>query len=92
MIVSIRHKGLRRLYRDADGRGLNAEHLEKIELILAALDSVEGVEALDLPSFRLHPLVGDRRGWWSITVRANWRIIFRFDEQGVHDVDLVDYH
>ncbi len=46
---------------------------------------------MNLPGFRLHPLIGNRKGFWAITVRANWRIVFRF-EDGAADVDLVDYH
>lgn len=47
---------------------------------------------MDLPPFRLHPLKGDLRGFWAVTVRANWRIIFRFENGDAYDVDLVDYH
>jgi toxin HigB-1 len=42
--------------------------------------------------FRLHPLKGGRQGYWAVTVRANWRIVFRFDGEDAADVDLVDYH
>lgn len=45
-----------------------------------------------IPGFRLHPLKGDLAGFWAVTVRANWRVIFRFDAGHAHDVDLVDYH
>jgi proteic killer suppression protein len=47
---------------------------------------------MDIPGFRLHPLKGDMAGLWSVTVRANWRIIFRFKDGDVTDVDLIDYH
>jgi toxin HigB-1 len=48
---------------------------------------------MDLPGFHLHPLTGSLAGFWSVTVRANWRIIFRFDDHGdVTDVDYMDYH
>jgi proteic killer suppression protein len=47
---------------------------------------------MDLPGFRLHLLRGDLAGYWSVTVRANWRIIFRFEDSDAADVDLVDYH
>jgi proteic killer suppression protein len=47
---------------------------------------------MDLPGFGLHPLKGDLKNFWSVTVRANWRIIFRFEDGEVHDVDLLDYH
>jgi proteic killer suppression protein len=42
--------------------------------------------------YRLHPLKGDLRGFWSVTVRANWRIIFRFEKEDAFDVELIDYH
>jgi toxin HigB-1 len=92
MIRSFRHRGLRRLYEDDDRRGLNPQHVEKIARILARLDVAQRPEDLDLPGFRLHPLRGDFIGFWSVTVRANWRIIFRFVESDATDVDLVDYH
>ena len=60
--------------------------------ILAALDATDGIEGMDLPTFRLHPLKGELKGFWAVTVRANWRVIFRFDDGRALDVDLVDYH
>lgn len=45
-----------------------------------------------VPGFRLHPLKGELRGWWAVTVRVNWRVIFRFDGEDATDVDLIDYH
>ena len=52
----------------------------------------EAIEEMDLQSFHLHPLKGDYQGFWSVTVRANWRIIFRFEDGKVFDVELIDYH
>jgi proteic killer suppression protein len=92
MIVSFRHKGLRRLFEDDDRSGLSADRVEKIRLILSALDQAEAIEDLNQPAFRLHALKGDLKGFWSITVRANWRIIFRFAGESASDVDLTDYH
>jgi proteic killer suppression protein len=66
--------------------------LPKIENILAVLNRAKRHEDVDLPGFRLHPLRGDMKGLWAVTVRANWRIVFRFDGADVTDVDLVDYH
>jgi proteic killer suppression protein len=45
-----------------------------------------------LPGFHLHPLKGSLSGYWAVTVRANWRITFRFEGNNACDVDLVDYH
>jgi proteic killer suppression protein len=92
MIRSIRHKGLKRFYEDGDARGVNREHAEKLGDILARLDAATVVADMDLPGFRLHALQGERKGSWSVTVRANWRIIFRFVEGDAFDVDHLDYH
>lgn len=92
MIESFRHKGLRLLFEDDNPKGLNAEYVRKIRQILALLDVATKITDLDWPAFRLHPLKGDLNGFWSLTVRANWRIIFRFDEGAAFDIDFVDYH
>jgi proteic killer suppression protein len=92
MIRRFRHRGLQRLYEDDDRRALNPAHVDKIARMLARLDEAQRPEDLDLPGFRLHPLRGDLAGYWSITIRANWRIIFRFEGGDATDVDLVDYH
>jgi toxin HigB-1 len=68
---------------------VNAQHREKLEDILAAMDAATKIEDLRLPTFGLHVLKGDFKGWWAITVRANWRVIFRF-VNGIVCVDLVE--
>lgn len=92
MIENFTHKGLKQLFEDDNPKGVSAEHIRKIKQILALLDAAQNVDDLDYATFHLHPLKGDRKGVWSLTVRANWRIIFRFDDGKVTDVNLVDYH
>ena len=92
MIRSFRHKGLKRLYEEDDSRGISADHAVKLCDILARLDAAVTVADLDVPGFRLHPLKGQEKGFWAVTVRANWRVIFRFSERAAMDVDYVDYH
>jgi len=92
VIRSIRHKGLRPLYEDDDPRGVLSEHTEKLCDILARLDAAGMIADMDLPGFRLHPLKGELKGYWAVTVRANWRVIFRFADGDALDVDYVDYH
>ncbi len=92
MIRSIRHKGLKRLYEDDNPRGVNREHLIKLRDILARLDAARTVDDMNVPGFMLHPLKGRLKGFWAITVRANWRVIFRFPDHDAFDVDYVDYH
>jgi proteic killer suppression protein len=92
MIQSIRHKGLKRLYENDDSRGVMSEHEEKLRDILTRLDAASTIADMDVPAFRLHPLKGEYKGFWAVTVRANWRVIFRFAGRDVLDVDYVDYH
>lgn len=47
---------------------------------------------MDLPGFRLHPLKGDRRGQWAVSVSGSWRVVFRFEGGHAEDVDYTDYH
>jgi len=83
---------LQRLFENGERRRIRPEHLAKVENILAVLDRATRAEDMDLPGFHLHPLKGDLKGFWAVTVRANWRIVFRFDEGHATDVDLLDYH
>jgi len=92
VIRSIRHKGLKRLFEDDDPRGVTSQHASKLRDVLARLDAAGAVADMDLPGFRLHSLKGDFRGFWAVTVRANWRVIFRFENGEALDVDYVDYH
>jgi toxin HigB-1 len=68
-----------------------AEHLDKLRDILARLDAARIVADMDIPGLRLHPLKGEMKGSWSVTVRANWRVVFRFADNDAFDVDYLDY-
>lgn len=92
MIVSFKHKGLKRFYEDGDRSKLPPDLIERIEIILAVLDVAREPDAMNRPSFRLHPLKGERKGQWAVTVRANWRIVFSFENGHAANVDFVDYH
>lgn len=92
MIESFRHKGLRRFWGDSDGSKLPAQMLDRIERVLDFLDIAVTPEDMDQTTFRLHPLKGDLKGFWAVTVRANWRIIFRIENGNAYDVDFLDYH
>ena len=92
MIRSIRHKGLKRLYEDDDHRGVVSQHADRLRDILVRLDASATVADMDLPGFRPHPLKGEMKGFWAVTVRANWRVIFRFADGDAFDVDYLDYH
>ena len=78
MIERFRHKGPSCGSKRATLRGVNPQHVEKIENTLGLLDVAQDIEDMNVPTFRLHALRGDLKGFWAVTARANWRIIFRF--------------
>jgi len=90
MIVGFRHKGLKRLFESDDAKGIRPDLLDKVRAILAQLSEAQTIEDMRMTSFHLHPLKGDRKGLWSVTVRANWRIVFRFADGDADGVDLID--
>jgi proteic killer suppression protein len=92
MIESFRHRGLKRLYQHNDRSGIGSSMLRRVEEILSVLDAAEAISELDIPGYRLHPLTGPLKGYWSVRVTGNWRIVFRFEDGAAWDVDLVDYH
>ena len=92
MIRGFRHRSLKRLYEQDDRSHIRQDLLARVRTILARLDAAERINAMSIPSFRLHPLKGDLKGYWSVTVKANWRIVFRFENGDAYDVDLIDYH
>ena len=92
MIVSIRHKGLRRFFETGSKAGIQTAHTDRLRLQLAALDTAQSIEDMDIPGFRLHPLKGKLKGRWSISVSGNWRLTFEFKEGSAYLVDYEDYH
>jgi len=92
VIVSFRHTGLRALYESGSARGVRADHVPKLSRILSALDVATEPKDLDLPSFRLHALKGERQGSWAIWVNGNWWVTFRFLQGDVELVGYEDYH
>jgi proteic killer suppression protein len=92
MIKTFRHKGLKALYEGKRSAKIDRIHVAKLERILSALDEATGSHEMDLPGFRLHKLKGKRRGFFSVWVSGNWRVIFRFEGVDVVDVDYIDYH
>ena len=91
VIRSIRHNGLRRLYRRRDAIRLPANNVARILQILNALETADACpELARLPG--LHQLRGNRAGMWAVQVSGNWRVVFRRNGRDVLDLDLVDYH
>jgi proteic killer suppression protein len=92
MISSIRHKGVKSLAEKGDASKLPAENIQKITNILTRLQSAKNPQVMNYPGSDFHQLKGDLKDFYSVKVRANWKIIFRFVGEDVFDVDYIDYH
>jgi len=75
-----------------DARKVKADRVYRLRLILSALDQASGAQDMNQPTFRLHPLKGNRKGIWAVVVRANWRVTFCFESGDAYDIDLEDHH
>jgi proteic killer suppression protein len=83
---------LRRLVEKGQEQGIRAEWRPKVKRILAALHAATSPEELDLPGYRWHILKGDRKGTYAVSVSGNWRITYKWDDDGPYAVDLEEYH
>lgn len=71
---------------------MQADHAKRLRMQLAALDTAQSIEDMDIPGFRLHSLKGGMKGCWSIAVNGNWRITFEFKDGNAYVLDYEDYH
>lgn len=92
MIKSFAHKGLEKFFTTGRTSGIQPTHAKRLRLILAQLNQANHLRDLDIPTFRLHPLKGDKRGLWAIMVNGNWRVTFRFSNGDIEIVNYEDYH
>ena len=92
MIKSFRHKGLKQYFESGNFSKIKSEHRKKIRLILTILNAAIEINDLNFPGSGLHQLKGEFKDFWSVSVSGNWRIIFRFADRNVYDIDYVDYH
>ena len=92
---SFRHKGLKRLYEDNNPAGVQASMADKLRKVLFVLETAQDLSQVErFPGWKLHPLKGDLKGFWSLTITGNWRLVFRYDRNTntATDIDLIDYH
>lgn len=92
MIQSIRQKGLKKFFESGSTAGIQPRHAKRLRMLLAALDTAQSIEDIDVPGFRLHPLKGSERGRWSVWVNGNWRLTFTFKDGHASVLDYEDYH
>lgn len=92
MIKSFKHKGLKKFFEAGNRSGVNPDHIKRLKLILARLDSSQTHDDMNLPGLGLHPLKGDLKDFWAVAVSGNWRVFFRFENNNIIDVNYGDYH
>ena len=92
MIKSFKHKGLESFYLKGYTSKIQPSHERRLRMILVRLESAHKPEDMKLPGFDFHPLRGDLKDFYSVSVNKNWRIIFKFNETDAFDVDYIDYH
>jgi proteic killer suppression protein len=92
MIKSFKHKGLRQFFEDGNTAGIQPKHTKKLRMQLAAIDTAQAIDDVDLPGFDLHPLKGERAGTWSISVNGSWRVTFEFQDGNAYILNYEDYH
>jgi toxin HigB-1 len=91
-IKTFEHKGLKKFFESGSKAGIQSAHAKKIERILDRLNSATDIQDMNAPGYDLHPLKGDLKGFYSVQVNGNWRIIFCFENGEASNVNLVDYH
>lgn len=92
MIKSWKHKGLRKFFEIGSTAGIVVNHANRLTILLGELNEAKYLNDLSLPSFQLHPLTGDRKGIWSVSVSGNWRLTFEFVDGHVYILNYEDYH
>ena len=92
MIRGFKHKGLAKFFQTGSKAGIQAQHAERLELVLGRLSAATAPKDMGLPGLGLHSLKGNRKGVWAVTVSGNWRVTFLFVGKDADDVDYEDYH
>ena len=92
MIKSWKHSGLEVFFKTGKTVAILNNHAKKLKIILQLLNAADKPERLDFPGMRFHQLKGDKKGYFSVTVSANWRVIYKFDGEDAILVDYLDYH
>ena len=93
MIVSFADKESEKIFNLTFSRKIAPEIQERAYHKLVAIHEAVSLENLRQPqSNRLELLKGKLAGLHSIRINKQWRIIFRWEGQDAHDVQITDYH
>lgn len=92
MIKSWQHKGLKKFFETGSTAGIHAAHKNRLKIILQLLNAAVEATDMDISGMRFHPLKGKLKGFYSVTVNGNWRVIYRFENHDAILVNYLDYH
>ena len=92
MIRGFKHKGLAKFFETGSKAGVEAQRGERLRLILGLLSAATAPRDMALPGLDLHPLKGERKGTWAVSVSGNWRVTFKFVGKDADSVEYEDYH
>lgn len=92
MILSFKHKGLKKFYETGSKAGIQSKHAKRLRFLLAALETATTIMDMNIPGFNLHQLKGERKNTWAISVSGNWRLTFEFENGNVQILNYEDYH
>lgn len=92
MIRGFAHKGLENFFYTGSKKGIQTKHAQKLALIIDRLDAANTLQDMNYPGSGFHPLKGKFKGFYSVKVSGNWRVIFKFKEGNAYNVNYVDYH
>ena len=92
MIVSFKHKGLKKFFETGNTKGIQTYHANKLRIVLAAINTAVIIEDMNLPQLRLHQLKGDRSETWSVSINGQWRVTFQFYNGDAFILNYEDYH
>jgi toxin HigB-1 len=83
---------MERFFQTGSKAGIQPKHASKMRLQLFALDNARQADDMNALGWKLHPLAGELKGHWAISVSGNWRLTFMFEGEDAVLVDYQDYH
>lgn len=92
MIKDFEHKGLKAFFHEGTKKGIQPRDAQKLADILDRLHAAANIKDMNYPGSYLHELKGELKGFWSVKVTGNWRVIFKFENGNAYKVDYLDYH
>ncbi len=92
VIKSFRHRGIEKFFSTGTKAGIQPKHEIRLRILLTTLNLAAKPSDMNRDGWNWHPLKGDLKDHWSVSVSGNWRLTFAFEGQDAILVDYQDYH